>query len=659
MNILVPDSWLREYLKTKATPKQIKEYLSLCGPSVERVSKVNGEPVYDIEITTNRPDAMSVVGVAREAAAILPRFGIKADLTGDPYTTPLKGTPFKGEKKLSLTVDQKLCPRFTAMVFTGVKVGTSPKWMAKKLQNSGIRSVNNVVDITNYLMRAYGQPAHAFDYDAIDKQTMVLRPSKKGETITTLDGKVHKLLGDDIVIEDGSGKLIDLCGIMGGENSAVLETSTNIILFLQTYDPMHIRKTAMSLAHRTEAASLFEKGLDTEVVKPVFIKGIELVEELTGGKPASKLYDIYPKPYKPYAVSCGRTKIDSYVGTKLPDREIKLILSSLQFETKLTKRDVTVSVPSFRRDVTIDVDVIEEIARLYGYHKIATKLPEGELSQVVPPPELAWEEEVKMRLRDWGFVETYTYSMISEKLMDMFGLDKTKAYKITNPLTSDWVYMRPSLLPSMLEVIEQNLHHQPKLSLFELSMIYQYQEGNLPKETPVLIVSMTGRKFFELKGIAQALFDLFGIPFPKSENVPQSGYCDQNRSLVLGDYGTVGEVSGRSVTVLELDFAKLVSNAKKEKSYRPIPKYPPIVEDLSFIVPAGTHVGPMIDTMRAVSTLIHTITLLDMYENNRTFHITYLHPKKNLTNEDIVPIREKLIALAEEKFSATIKASSA
>ena len=671
MNILIPDSWLREYVKTKATPKQIKEYLSLCGPSVERIHEVKGEAVYDVEITTNRPDAMSIAGVAREAAAILPRFGIKAKLVGDPYTiNTTKNYSKEGPKKLSITTDAKLNPRWTSIVFEGVNVAPSPKWLAEKLEKTSVRSINNVVDITNYLMRAYGQPAHVFDYDTIEPKngipTMILRASKKGETITTLDGKTHTLPGDDIVIEDGSGRLIDLCGIMGAKNSAVKETTTNVVLFLQTYDPIHIRKTSMVLAHRTEAAGLFEKGTDSELVMPTMIKGIELMEQLTGAKPASKMYDLYPKPYKSYEVRCLRKKIDAYLGTKLSDKIIKEILTSLGFTTNITKTETSVVVPSFRRDIAIDVDIIEEIARMYGYHTIATKLPDTEPPVVTPDPVLTWEEEVKTRLRDWGFTETYTYSMISKKLMDIFALDKTKAYKIANPLSEEWVYMRPNLLPSILTAIEQNLHTQDALALFELSMIYRHAHNDLPEEIPMLVVAGTGRAFFAAKGVAQAIFDIFGIPFPKTDKAPQSRYYDPSRSLELGVYGTVGEIREnllnefgikKPVTILELDFSQLVSHAKKEKSYQPISKYPPVVEDITLIVPDATHVGPIMDAIKTIHPLIDNVILLDTYENTRTFHITYLDPKRNLTNEDIVPIREKIATFMEEKFGAMIKGS--
>ena len=290
MNILIPDSWLREFLKTSATLKQIKEFVSLCGPSIERIHEVDGEAVYDVEVTTNRPDSMSVAGVAREASVILPRFGIPAKLVNDPYERALQGDPLQGrekssrKRKLSIKTDPNLNPRWTSVVLENVSVKPSPKWLADKLEKSGIRALNNIVDITNYLMRAYGQPAHAFDFDAIahgkNSATMILRASKKGEKLTTLDGKTHTLPGGDIVITDEKGRLIDLCGIMGAKNSSITTETKTIVLFLQTYDPIHIRKTSMALAHRTEAAGLFEKGIDPELVMPAFLEGVRLVGEL-------------------------------------------------------------------------------------------------------------------------------------------------------------------------------------------------------------------------------------------------------------------------------------------------------------------------------------------------------------------------------------------
>ena len=662
MNILVPDSWLRKFLKTKATPSQIKEYLSLCGPSVERIYEDSGEPVYDIEITTNRPDAMSVFGVAREASVILPRFGISAELLNNPYE--VKEKTFSGPKKLTINTNQTLNPRWTSVVITDVSIKDSPKWLQDWLTKSGIRPINTIVDVTNYLMRAYGQPAHAFDYDRIANHTMKLRASRKGEKLTTLDGKTHALPGDDIVIEDGSGKLIDLCGIMGGENSSITNTTTTVVLFLQTYDSTHIRKTSMGLAHRTEAASLFEKGVDSELVMPALLKGIELIQSIAGGKVASKIFDLYPHPFKPYDVAVTKQKVDSYIGTTLYDKEIKTILTNLGFIPKFTKSDITVTVPSFRRDVTIDVDIIEEIARIYGYFNIINRLPEGEMPQVVTDPILRWEEEIKIRLRDWGYTEMVSYSMISEERMKLFDFDTTKAYKISNPLSNDWIYLRPHGIASSLPVFIQNMNGRHDLKMFELSMSYIYQEKNLPKEQPVLNVLWSGEKFLEAKGLAENIFRLFGVRFqPDSDTIPKATRYSQSH-LKFGEYASLGVLKPEftqklgaivPITRLYINIGKMAHDAKPKSTYIPIPKHPASTEDLAFIVPDTFQVGPLIDTLKYADSKVFDVNLLDVYDTTRTLHITYLDPSKTLTSEEIAPIRAILLDIAKKKFGITLK----
>ncbi len=256
MQILIPDSWLREYLETDAKPHDIQKALSLCGPSVERLHEIGQDFIYDIEVTTNRVDCMSVYGIAREAAAILPHFGHTARLHTDPFDTKLSFKTSSSVDYLTAVADPNLCSRFSAILIKNVKIGPSPDWIIKKLEAVGMRGLNNVVDISNLLMHELGQPIHTFDYDKIQGKSMILRESKAGEEVTTLDGKKHKLPGHDIVIEDGSKKLTDLCGIMGGLDSAVDQNTKNVLLFVQTYEPVHIRRTSMALAHRTSAAVL-------------------------------------------------------------------------------------------------------------------------------------------------------------------------------------------------------------------------------------------------------------------------------------------------------------------------------------------------------------------------------------------------------------------
>src|SRR3989344_99122 len=303
MQILIPDSWLREYLSTDAKPKEVQKALSLCGPSVERLHQTGNDFVYDIEVTTNRVDMMSVYGIARDAAAILPRFNHPAKLLSDPFTAKLSFKTASSVDYLKLKADPALCPRSTAILIRNVHIGPSPDWVIKKLEAVGMRGLNNVIDISNLLMHELGQPIHTFDYDKITDHTMVLRESRVGGSLTTLDGKTHKLPGKDIVIEDGSKKLIDLCGVMGGLNSAVDDHTKNVLLFVQTYEPTHIRKTSMSLAHRTTAAVLFEKGLPVESVLPTIEKGIQLFKELTGGQPEPTAIDILNEKSSPKTVA--------------------------------------------------------------------------------------------------------------------------------------------------------------------------------------------------------------------------------------------------------------------------------------------------------------------------------------------------------------------
>jgi len=668
MNILIPDSWLREYLKTKATPKQLKDCLSLCGPSIERINTIGKDIVYDIEVTSNRPDMMSVSGVAREASVILPRFDIPAEFLNDPYQIPHPSFKTKKTYSLSITTDAGLNPRFTVVVIDNIQNNQSPKWMQTWLTLAGMRPINAVVDITNYLMKAFGQPTHAFDYDQIlpNKKgipTMILRSSKKGEKIMTLDGKTHTLPGDDIVIEDGSGRLIDLCGIMGGGVSHITDTTTRMVFFVQTYDPSHIRKTSMALAHRTDAAGLFEKGLDPELVMPTFIKGIELLTQLTGGTVASEVYDLYPKPFQPYQVTVSREKITTYVGEDLTDKEIQQTLIPLGLQPTFSTNQLVVTVPSFRRDITIDVDIIEEIARIFGYHNIKTKLPDTEPPMVFEDPILSEEITIKHMLKGWGYTEILTYSMISEESMDIFELPKDHAYTISNPLSSEWIYMRPTLLPSMLSTIKENLSYRNNLNLFELSMIYSYRKNSLPEEKPMLIIGKTGNEFYTLKGIAETIFASYGISFPKDEGVI-SNWFSLDRSISLGEFGIIGEINPdllnrlaipKPITVLELDMNKLIGHARKANKYRPIAKYPASFEDIAIIVPDKTLIGPMMHDIRSINSLITDVTLLDRYQNIRTFHVTYQSMGKNLTAGDIQPIREKILKMLSEKYQAVLK----
>ncbi len=417
MNIQILDSWLRENLKTKASPKQIAEKLSLSSVSVEKLEKKGEDYLYDIEVTTNRPDLMSVVGLAREAATVLSHNGIAAEfqkLTFPTVTTKLIKEEFTIEN------DPKLVNRVCAVVIE-VTAKPSPKKIKERLEASNIRSLNNIIDVTNYVMRAIGNPMHAFDYDLLATKKFVIRESRPGEKYTTLDNKEYILPGGDIVADYGTGKIADLLGVMGPKQSAVSDATKRILFFVDNNEPHRIRKTSMSLGLRTEAAILNEKGIDPELSMDALLYGVKLYEEFADGKVISEIIDIYPNKVKRNEIIVNEDKINSVIGIAVPLKTSSSILKSLGFEVEIKDRSLLVKPPSFRtRDVEITEDVIEEIARIYGYENIPNRIPE--LTNQKPfnfsKNQFFFEDRTKDALKYWGFTESYTYPMVSEDLYE-------------------------------------------------------------------------------------------------------------------------------------------------------------------------------------------------------------------------------------------------
>lgn len=665
MNILIPDSWLREYLKTDAKPADIQRCMSLCGPSIERTATIGNDIIYDIEVTTNRVDSYSVYGIAREAAAILPEFGFRATLT--PLDTKFPKAKTLPKLDIRITDPDKLCRRILAIKISNVTLAPSPKWMRERLEKVGQRPLNNIIDITNYVMWETGLTSHAFDYDRLTKKSILVRKANKGERLLTLDFKRHTLRGGELVFDDGTGIIIDLPSIMGTSNSVITNSTKNVLLLVESADPEIIRYGSMGLGIRTQAATINEKGPDVEGAYTSITRVAKLATEITGGKPGSTLFDLYPNKQKPARVSVSHEKLSSYLGTAIEPKRVISILSNLGFTASKKDNMYHVTPPSWRMtDCQIPEDVIEEVARVYGYHNISARLPEGEPPIVLPNPTLMWEEELKIRLRDWGFTELVTYSMLSEEQMNAWSFDKSKAYKISNPLSSEWVYLRPKLWPGILAALKQNANAASDLRLFELGMVYEYQEAGLPKERPALAVVLTGHKFTEAKGLAESIFELVGIPFPvgkEQKHLTLHSWNDQVR-LLLGDYGSVSEVNREflstlgittPVTFLSLYLDTIIEHAHPEKIYTPVPLHPPIIEDLSFIVPEKFAIGPLIAALKTVHPLVSNVELLDVHENSRTLHITYQDPKKNLAGEEVAPIRSKLIDAATKKFGISLK----
>src|SRR3989344_6953022 len=512
MDILIPDSWLKDYLKTTAKPEKIAECLSLCGPSVEKVTplrhgSVGGkDALYSIEVTTNRVDSAGVYGIAREAAAILPRFKVKAEFL--PIKTKAKQPMAKIVKWLNCEINHNLCPRFSAVLIRNVKLESSPKLIQERLTAVGVRPINNVVDISNYLMHELGQPVHTFDYDKISGAKMILRASKKGEKVITLDGKSHDLPGGDIVIEDGEGRLIDLCGIMCGENSAVNKDTRNVLLFVQTYNGKNIRQTSMALAQRSEAASLFEKGLDPELVEPTIRRGIDLFVKLCKGTPCSEILDLYPDSYKSKPILVNLEFFQQKIGVPVSSSQITSYLTPLGFKTSVQGDALNITVPSWRaQDVSIPEDIVEEVARIYGYHNLPSRVMQGQIPDPLPDTPFAFEKKIKEALQSWGGIEVYTFSMVAKDKVDLTD-SASWVLKLKNPLGVDSEYMRLSLAPSLVDAALQNRGESAPFHLFELANVYLPVRTNLPEERMMAAGIFANTEFSQAKGTLEALFEV-------------------------------------------------------------------------------------------------------------------------------------------------------
>ena len=663
MNIIIAHSWLKDYLKTSATPEKISEVLSLCSCSVEKLEKTADDFLYHIEITTNRVDMMSVSGVAREAAAALTQFGIKAEFKNDPYQLKKPKTA-KTIKELTVKVDPKLCSRFSAVVLKQVSIIKSAKIVSERLIKSGIRSIDSIVDISNYIMRATGQPVHTFDYDKISGHKMILRKSFKAEKITTLDGKTFTLTGDDIVIEDGSGKLIDLCGIMGGLNSAVDKNTKNVLLFIQNYNPVYVRKTSMELSQRSEAAAIFEKSPDPELVLPALQEACVLAKKNANTASFSEILDIYPHPYKLKKIQLNPDYVNVSIGKTLKNQEIITILKNLGFTVEINGKHLEVITPSWRaKDISIKQDLVEEVARIYGYFKLPSIVPLGLPTKNQPEAKsFIWETKAKNLLSVWGFTEIYSYSFISEVLAKISGVETVKLVKLKNPLSSDYAYMRPTLIPSMLQVLGQNSGNFENINIFELANIYLNQPQNLPVQKLNLAILSTGANFFKIKGYLEALLKIFNIKFTTKPKQTKKEYFDDTKNLnycagekVIATIAKINKKTLKSlainipVTAIEIDFEVLISLANDFKSIKPLPKYPAIIEDLTFEFPALAYYQEIVDLIKKVSPLINRVNLKDSYKNKLTFRIYYQHPTKSLTDKEISQTRKSIVNNLESK----------
>lgn len=635
MNILIPDKWLREYLKTEATPEEIQKYLSLCGPSVEGIKTIENESVYDIEVTTNRVDMMSVMGIAREAAAILPNFGVKARMKNMGTQNHKKDAKSQNKKELDIKIvnDPKLCRRIMAVKLSNIKIGPSPKWMQKRLIQVGQRPLNNIVDITNYVMWEIGHPVHAFDYDRLIEKKIVIREARKGEKIITLDNATHVLRGGEVVFDDGRNNIIDLPGIMGTANSVITDNTKNILYFSESTDPTRIRYASMGLGIRSQAAILNEKNVSPELMVLAIREGIKLFNDLTDATAASSILDLYPKPTIAKPTELKWEKMDVYLNKQVEKTVAIHILKGLGFKVKVMKKGLAAIPPYWRTgDIEIDVDLIEEIARIWGYHEFKSLLPTGELPQTDPRQGFDLEYKIKLIVKSLGYSEINTIPLISGK--ETLAGKSGEYLKLSNPLGKEWEFMRRSLIPVLEKAIFEN-EKLDSVSLFEMGLVFFPDEGRkLPVEQMNLAMATT-KTFRYLLGHLDMLMREVKIDYlVNSDGKVMSGKID---------LGIIRVNKGISMVELNIDIIKKL--ARDIISIKPLSKHQSIVEDITLSLPANTNLGPIIQKIKKVSKLIQTIELTKTWEQNVTFKIEFNGDDHQLTQEEVNGEKEKIMRI--------------
>jgi phenylalanyl-tRNA synthetase beta chain len=663
MNILIPHNWLLDHLDTLVKPEEIARCLSLCGPSVERIHQIEGDSVYDIEVTTNRVDMMSVRGIAREAAAILPEFGHKAILKSQDFT--LTHTLITSNKlpqlELKISNQIQLSRRIMAIKMAGVEIKSSPKKMQTRLMQVGQRPLNNIIDITNYVMWDLGHPIHAFDYDRLTEKTIIVREGIKGETLSTLDGKTHTLKGGEVVFDDGTGTIVDLPGIMGTANTVITDKTTNVLFWIESIDARKIRQASMNLQVRTQAAILNEKHVDPELAPSAINQAVSLLTKTSSSTIASRLVDIYPQPARPTQTVLTQQQLDSYLGIHIPAERVQRILIHLECQVEMKKSNYILTPPTFRsHDLLLPVDYIEEIARMYGYHNLESRIMDTAIPDNPTTDNFTLEYLLKQWLAGWGTTEVYTYSMVSQEIAEKSGDLLEQHVQIKNPYSSDWVYLRRSLIPSLAEVLDKNQKHTT--TIFEMQNTYHKNEKEygLPVEKRTLAI-LTNKSFNHLKGIIDALMEKFHVTgysvLPaKGDNPFMHQKCGQINSdtTVLGQLGEVVNQQYWGAEISLEAFAKVCSNYPQ---YHPSFPFSPIIEDLTFSLPPTTYLGPVISTISKLHRHIHHVDLKSTYNNNATFTITYQDREQQLTDRSIDSTRILIVETLNRQFQAILVGS--
>lgn len=639
--MLAPLSWLKDYVDITLTPKELGDRLTEVGLGTERVTKIDGDTIFEFEITPNRPDLLSLLGIAREIAAVEGKKIKIPDLPNLP--NPRIILP------LEIKTDAAINPRFTGIIVDNITVKDSPKWLQERLIKINQRPINNIVDITNYVMIESGNPIHAFDYDKIKGHIMRVEKTKGGELFKSVDGISYHLPKDAVIIRDKEN-IIDLCGVKGGFNSGTFESTKTIFIRVPVENPILIRKTSQSLSLRSEASSVFEKGVNTGGTIEALKRCVDLVLKIAGGEVASNLYDLKKSDFLPWKVKMSIERLNKILGIEIPEKRVFSILESLnlnptrkrhleggRLKTMTPSRwtSIECTIPTYRNDLKIEEDLIEEVARLYGYNNFPKTILAGQIptKQIPYSKDYKTEEKAKNILKASGFSEIYTYSLISETDLEKVGIKPEKILRVDNPVSREFEYLRPTLKINLIKALSQNKPNFTEINLFELGKVYLGKNLDESKEAYFLSGITNSKSYYGVKGILERVFEELTVEE------------DPTKFIEILDEGII----------FELNYSDLIKKGVAQKKFIPLPKYPPVIEDLAIIASENIKTGDLINEIKKQSPLIQSVSLLDQFQDSRTFHIIYQHKERNLTTDEVSKIREKILKNLKEKFGARLK----
>lgn len=689
-------NWLKEFVDVKASPAELRERLSLVGVAIDAIQETPAGAVLDADLTANRPDGLGHRGFAREIAA-LDRTRVK------PLEIQLTEAAEEAQAATSVAIEcPELCGRYTARVIRGVRVGPSPDWLRERLEALGHSSINNVVDVTNYVMYELGQPLHAFDYDRLGEHRIVVRRARGGETLRTLDGIDRKLTREMCVIAD-AGRAVALGGIMGGESSEITSASQNVLLESAWFDPVAIRRASKALGLRTEASVRFGRGADPEMAETASRRAAQLIVELAGGEILRGVIDEYPKPLEPLTIELRSTEIVRVMGAEVPGREVEAILAALGFEPERMETASPHEMrwrckrPSWRLDVAREIDLIEEVARHYGYDRFPSRLPPSRQA-AARLPHVGALERLRERLVGLGYQEYIAVSLVDPPRDETFRPEGVEPVRLANPLAEDASILRTSGVISLVTTLEWNLNRgQRNLRLFEIGRNYSLSPSGKSVETRTLTIGLTGLAreksiytkdpereigFEDLKGDLDSLGALCG-GFTWQKGGP--GWLEAARAarlklsldVVGAELGFAGRLARgpaeawklrQPIYLAELALEPILEAFERSRArarFRAIPRLPAVERDFSLLLAEGTTFAQVREAVAAAGVAeVTAIEPVDLYRGGQVpagkysllVRVRFESPEQTFTEAQLSDFSGRIVASLEKQLGAALRA---